>query len=126
MRAVDTNVLVRLLTVDDPDQTAIAEKFITGGVWVSTVALAEAIWVLGSIYELSNSELARALDMMISNPNLVFQDPEAVSTALQLFRLKPSLGFSDCLILQMARTAGHLPLGTFDRGLARIEGTQKL
>jgi predicted nucleic acid-binding protein len=36
------------------------------------------------------------------------------------------LGFSDCLILQLARKAGHLPLGTFDRGLSKLEGAQKL
>ncbi len=43
-----------------------------------------------------------------------------------LFRSRPSLGFSDCLMLQVAEKAGHLPLGTFDRSLGKIEGTQKL
>jgi len=36
------------------------------------------------------------------------------------------LGFSDCLVLEIARKAGHLPLGTFDRGLAKLNGTKKL
>jgi predicted nucleic acid-binding protein len=49
-----------------------------------------------------------------------------VAAALELFRAKPSLGFSDCLTLQLARQAGHLPLGTFDRSLSKITGTQKL
>jgi predicted nucleic acid-binding protein len=53
MRAVDTNVLVRLITRDDPRQTASAESFITKGAWVSPLTLAEAMWVLGSVYELS-------------------------------------------------------------------------
>jgi len=43
-----------------------------------------------------------------------------------LFRAKPSLGFSDCLMIELARRAGHLPLGTFDRSLGKIEGAQKL
>jgi len=40
--------------------------------------------------------------------------------------LKPALGFSDCLVLEIARKAGHTPLGTFDRNLSRIEGAERL
>jgi predicted nucleic acid-binding protein len=54
------------------------------------------------------------------------KDSETVAAALELFRGRPSLGFSDCLMVQLARKAGHLPLGTFDRNLAKVEGTQKL
>lgn len=43
-----------------------------------------------------------------------------------LFRSCPALGFSDCLILQFARRADYLPLGTFDAALGKIEGVQKL
>jgi predicted nucleic-acid-binding protein len=126
MRAVDTNVLVRLMTVDDPAQTATAEKFIAGGVWVPLVALAEAIWRIRKTYEFSNSETARAIEMILNHPNVVLQDSETVASALELFRAKPNLGFFDCLILETARRAGHLPLGTFDKALARNEGAQKL
>ena len=75
MRAVDTNVLVRLITRDDARQAASADAFVEKGAWVSVLALAEATWVLATVYE---------------------------------------------------RNAVHLPLGTFDRGLGKIEGTQKL
>ena len=51
---------------------------------------------------------------------------KAVDGALELFRAKPGLGFSACLMLQLARKAGHLPLGTFDRSLSKVEGVQKL
>ena len=47
------------------------------------------------------------------------QDPAAVTAALAQFRKKPSLGFSDCLVLEVARRAGHLPLGTFDSDLGK-------
>jgi predicted nucleic-acid-binding protein len=126
MRAIDTNVLVRLITRDNSRQAASAESFIEKGAWVSVLALAEATWVLGSVYELSSSDQARAVEMLLNHRDLVLQDPETVAAALQLFRAKPSLGFSDCLMLQLARKAGHLPLGTFDMGLARIAGAQKL
>ena len=126
MRAVDTNVLVRLITRDDSRQAASAESFIEKGAWVSVLVLAEATWVLASVYELSSKDLARAIEMLLNHRDLVVQDPETVAGALELFRAKPALGFSDCLILQLARKAGHLPLGTFDRNLAKVEGTQKL
>jgi predicted nucleic-acid-binding protein len=126
MRAVDTNVLVRLIARDDSSEAASAESFIEKGAWVSVLVLAEATWVLSTVYELSAKDLARAIEMLLQHRDLVLQDPETVAGALELFRAKPSLGFSDCLILELARWAGHLPLGTFDRKLAKVEGAQKL
>ena len=126
MRAVDTNVLLRLIIRDDPRQTASAASFIEKGVWVSVLALAETAWVLASVYELSSKELASAIEMLLNHRDLVLQEPETVAGALDLFRARPALGFSDCLMLELARRAGHLPLGTFDRNLAKVEGAQKL
>jgi predicted nucleic-acid-binding protein len=126
MRAVDTNVLVRLIMRDDSRQTASAESFIEMGAWVSVLALAEATWVLATVYELSPTDLIRAIEMLLEHRDLVLQDAETVAGALDLFRARPSLGFSDCLMVESARKAGHLPLGTFDRKLAKVEGTQKL
>ena len=126
MRAVDTNVLVRLLTRDDMRQTASAESFIVKGAWVSVLALAEAVWVLESVYELSAADQAKAVEMLLSHQQLAIQDCETVASALALFRTRPSLGFSDCLVLEIARRAGHLPLGTFDRDLGKIDGAQRL
>ena len=126
MRAVDTNVLVRLITRDDSGQTASAERVIEQGAWVSVLALAETTWVLSSVYELTSKELARTIEMLLNHRDLVLQDAETVAAALELFRAKPALGFSDCLMLQLARKAGHLPLGTFDRNLAKVDGAQKL
>lgn len=126
MRAVDTNVLVRLIVRDDLRQTASAETFVEKGAWVSVLALAEATWVLASVYELSAKDLGRAIEMLLNHRDLVLQDRESAASALELFRAKPALGFSDCLMLQLARKAGHLPLGTFDRNLSKVDGVEKL
>jgi predicted nucleic-acid-binding protein len=126
MRAVDTNVLVRLITRDDFRQTASAESFVAKGAWVSVLALAEATWVLATVYELSPHDLIRAIEMLLNHRDLVLQDAETVAGALELFRAKPGLGFSDCLMVESARKAGHLPLGTFDQKLAKVDGAQKL
>jgi predicted nucleic-acid-binding protein len=120
MRAVDTNVLVRLITRDDSRQTDSAEHFIEKGAWVSVLALAEATWVLSSVYQLSPKDLAVAIEMLLHHRDLVLQEADAVEGALELFRSRPALGFSDCLMVQLARKAGHLPLGTFDRSLAKV------
>ena len=126
MRAVDTNVLVRLITRDDAGQAAAADRFVRKGAWVSLLALAEATWVLAAVYDLGPTEIATGIEMLLSHRELSLQDPDVVAAALQEFRSRPSLGFSDCLLLETARKAGHLPLGTFDRRLAKLDGTEKL
>src|ERR1700736_5700621 len=99
MRAVDTNVLVRLITRDDPRQAASADAFIAKGAWVSLLALLEATWVLSAVYQRDSIGLAIAVDMLLNHDQLVIQDADAVAAALDLFRARPSLGFSDCLML---------------------------
>jgi predicted nucleic-acid-binding protein len=126
MRSVDTNVLVRLIARDDLKQTAAAERFVESGAWVSHLVILETIWVLKAVYDRSPGELATAVEMLLEHAQLSLQDPEVVSVALASFRSRPSVGFSDCLILEIARKAGHLPLGTFDRGLSKLNGTEKL
>ena len=126
MRAVDTNVLVRLVTRDERKQAAAAESFISKGAWVSTLVLVEATWVLGAAYELSQPEIATAVEMLLHHKDLTIQDSDTVAAALEHYRRRPALGFSDCLILETARKAGHLPLGTFDRDLAKLDGAEGL
>lgn len=126
MRAVDTNVLVRLVTRDDARQVAAAEAFVEEGAWVSHLALAEATWVLAAVYGRQARQIAKAIEMLLNHRRLTLQDSETVASALQSFHRRPGLGFSDCLMLEVARRAGHLPLGTFERRLARLQGAERL
>jgi predicted nucleic-acid-binding protein len=126
MRAVDTNVLVRLVTRDDARQVTAAEAFVARGAWVSHVVLVETVWVLMSVYGLEAPAVATAVGMLLNHRDLVVQDADSVAAALEQYRARPSVGFSDCLVLEEARKAGHLPLGTFDRGLGRLDGAQRL
>ncbi len=126
MRAVDTNILVRLVTQDDAKQTAAAEAFIAKGAWVSHLVLTESMWVLDSVYDLEPADIATAAEMLLSHKDLTLQDADVVTAALVHFRKRPKLRFSDCLILEVARKAGHIPLGTFDRDLSKLDGTVKL
>ena len=126
MRAVDTNLLVRLATRDDAKQVAAAEAFVAPGAWVSHLVLVEMVWVLTSVYGLKPAEVAVAVGMLLAHKNLSLQDADVVGSALHLYKGKPMVSFSDCLVLEVARKAGHLPLGTFDRELGKLAGAQKL
>jgi len=126
MRAIDTNVLVRLVTRDDGPQARQADRFVERGAWVSVLALAEATWVLGTVYALDAASLATAIEMLLNHKDLTVQDSDVVEAALELFRSRPALGFTDCLMLHLARKAGHQPLGTFDHALGKVEGAHKL
>ncbi len=126
MRAVDTNVLVRLITRDDSRQVAAAETFIARGAWVSHLVLAEASGVLMSVYDRGPDEIATAVEMLLNHQHLTMQDADIVAAAVERFRKRPAPGFSDCLVLEVARKAGHLPLGTFDRDLSKLDGVERL
>ena len=126
MRAVDTNILVRLVTRDDPKQVAAAESFVAKGAWVSHLVLAETLWVLESVYELDAERRATTVDMLLNHRSLTLQAPDVFTAALAHLRRTASLGFSDCLVLEIARKSGHLPLGTFDRDLAKLDGAERL
>ena len=126
MRAVDTNVVVRLLTRDNLRQTARAEAFVAKGAWVSHIVLVEVIGVLDSIFELPHNQLVTAVEMLLNHRDLALQDPAVVAAALARFRRRPKLGFSDCMVLESARKAGHLPLATFDKELSKLDDVEQL
>jgi len=104
----------------------VADEFVAAGAWVSLLALAETMWVLSTVYERDVPELGASVEQLLNHKDLILQDREVVTAALETFRSRPALGFTDCLLLEVARQAGHLPLGTFDRNLSKIDGTKKL
>jgi predicted nucleic-acid-binding protein len=126
MRAVDSNVLVRLIARDDAAQVKAAEAFVARGAWISHIVLVETVWVLETVLSLRVERIAQAIEMLLNHQHLIVQDSDVAANALRLYRSRPALGFSDCLVLELARKSGHLPLGTFDRNLARLNGTQRL
>jgi predicted nucleic-acid-binding protein len=70
--------------------------------------------------------IATAIDMLLHHRDLTIQEPDSVAAALEQYRNRAALGFSDCLILETARKAGHLPLGTFDHNLSKLDGVEGL
>lgn len=126
MRAADTNVLVRLTALDHPRQVATAQAFVATGAWVSTLVIAEYSWVLAGVYGFDRTRIATAMEMLLGNPLISLQDADLVRVALEIFRSRPAVSFADCLILESARRAGRLPLGTFDKDLGKLDGAEYL
>jgi predicted nucleic-acid-binding protein len=126
MRAVDTNVLVRIAVRDDEKQFDAAELFISQGAWVSHLVLVEAAWVLASFYDFSYPQQATFVENMLAHEFLRLQDPDIVEMALARFKHQKKLSFTDCLALEIARKAGHTPLGTFDKALGKLPGAKAL
>ncbi len=116
MIAVDTNVIVRLLTGDEPRQTARARRlFNIETIFLPKTVLLESEWVLRRLYRLDRSAIVRALDALISLPNVRCEDEPVVQQALAW-----SLGgldFADALHLAASRTAERFT--TFDRALIK-------
>jgi len=91
-----------------------------------TAGMPDTVSVLGAAYQRSPAQLAAALELLLSHESLVLQDADVVLAALTHFKAKPALGFSDCMVLEIARKAGHTPLGSFDKSLAKVSGVNKL
>ena len=126
MRSIDTNVLVRLIVRDDPAQVRNAEAFVAHGAWVSQLVLAETVWVLESVYGINRAQIATVVGMLVEHDRLTLQDEDVIRGAWSAFEQDRSAGFTDCLIIEAARKAGHLPVGTFDKAMSRIDGGHRL
>ena len=128
MIALDTNVLVRFLTQDDPDQGRMASDLIGGLTeqnpgFVAREVLVELVWVLERSYRYERSEIARVLEGLLSASELKIEDGDGVGAVLQLYEGK-GFGFSDLMIRQAARRAGAVVVKTFDRKAARLDGVE--
>lgn len=122
MIGLDTNVIVRYLTHDDPLQTAAAIKLLNSlspasPAFVSQVVLVELVWVLKSVYAFEKHEIDHVLESLLFSDVLTIEQPEVVWHALREFRTA-SADFSDCVIEQRARAEGCKDAFTFDKHAA--------
>ena len=132
MRGLDTNILVRFLTADEPEQAAAALRLVeiaeSNGehLHVSNVVLVELVWVLrGGRYALSRVEVAGALGALLDATVFEIQDRDLVRRAVAAFSVGPA-DFSDYLIGEHDRRAGCTTTLTFDRRLAGSKGFEEL
>ena len=127
MIGLDTNILVRYLTQDDPVQSTKATQIIENRLteeqpgFISLVTMAETAWVLERTYHQSNREIAKAIEAMLQADSLLIQNEQQVFTAM--VALKSGQGsFADALIAALGQWAGCISTLTFDKKASRIGG----
>ena len=128
MNGLDTNILIRYLTQDDPVQSPKATKIIEQRFtrerpgFVSLVTMAEVVWVLGSVYALADGEIAdTVVERMLQADTLVVQNEQQVFTAM--ISLRRGWGaFADALIGALGVWAGCESTLTFDKKALRLAG----
>ncbi|MCY3565403.1 MAG: type II toxin-antitoxin system VapC family toxin [Gammaproteobacteria bacterium] len=112
MRAIDTNIVIRYLTADDPDQTAKARAVVDAGqVFVSTTVLLECEWVLRSVYEFSRHDVIAALRAFLGLPGVATDNTAVLVRAFDF--ADNGMDFTDALHLSAASECELM--FTFDR-----------
>lgn len=129
MTGLDTNVLVRYLTQDDPPQARRATQLIEDGAargeefFIASVVVCESVWVLSSAYEYSRGQVASALEQVLRTRQFRFDDKDLLTQSLRDYRTGPG-DFADYLTGRAASQAGCSSTATFDRklkGCARFD-----
>ena len=131
MVGLDTNVLVRYLTRDAPEQYRAAKAFIEStctqenpGV-IGPVVLCELVWVLTGAYDATKAEVTRVVDQLLRTRQLMVQDRDVVRRALADYQ-SSSADFADCLIGRMNQEAGCTETVTFDQRAAALDAWREL
>ena len=130
MIGLDTNVLVRYVTQDDPVQSAKASDLIESLTtlspgFVSLVSVVELVWVLQSCYQSAKSDVVVVLETLLRTRELTIEHAETLWQALRRFTASKA-DFADCLIERCAHTAGCEYTATFDLNAAKAAGMKRL
>lgn len=127
MIGLDTNVLARYLTQDDPDPSARANRLLETRCardapgWIALVVLCELVWVLRGAYRYEKSQVVEVLEWIMATVELEIEDEDVARQALSAYR-KGGADFADYVILYGAGMAGCETLYSFDRRLAGQKG----
>lgn len=123
MIGLDTNILLRALTADDPRLSPVAAEILAQPTpeapgYVNVAVLAELCWTLTRRYRASRTDLMQVIETLLESPAYVISDREAVIDALEVMAVEP-LDFVDALIGGLNRRAGCVQTFTFDAKAAR-------
>ena len=128
---IDTNVLVRLLTGDDPQQEAIVHRLlgpydaIPESVFINDIVLVETLWTLKRLYGFDKPALVDVLNRLLSAITFRFEHRDLVTVATRIFA-GSSADFSDCLVVSRNAFVGCESTATFDRAMNGLPGVNLL
>ncbi|MGA2040922.1 MAG: type II toxin-antitoxin system VapC family toxin [Bryobacteraceae bacterium] len=116
MIAVDTNILVRLLTGDEPRQAAAARRlFASQPIWIAKTVLLETGWVLGSLYGFDESAIVEAFTKLLGLKNVKAEDEPSVAAAMAL--VAHGVELADAMHLSSRPPGGQFV--SFDKSFVR-------
>jgi predicted nucleic-acid-binding protein len=116
MIAVDTNIIVQLLTSDHPQQTDVAQSlFASGPIWIAKTVLIETAWELRKLYGFEEDAICVAFGKLLGLENVHAEDETAVTMALAL--ATKEIEFADAIHLNSRPTG--IPFHSFDQKLVR-------
>ena len=124
MIGLDTNVLVRYLAQDDPDQAARATRVVEHELtedapgFIGLVVLVETVWVLQWLYRASAEEIRETVNDLLGSRSMVVENRDIVTRALTISE-KNACGFADAIITASAVNADRNKIMSFDRGAVR-------
>lgn len=125
MKALDTNVLLRLIIDDDANQVTVGRKFAAAcakageKLYVNNIVLCELIWVLQTVYRYRRDETLLLLKALMQNQAYTVEAEEEVNAAIQHYE-NTEADFSDCLIAVKSATAGCSHCVTFDQRMHKL------
>jgi predicted nucleic-acid-binding protein len=131
MTGIDTNVLVRYITRDDPEQYQAAKRALESSCtreapgYVNVIVLCELAWVLARLYDATDEELVGVIDQLLRTHQFRIERRDQVRAALEQYKRRPA-GFPDCLLGRLNRNAGCEETITFDQDAAGMESWRKL
>ncbi|MFB6232097.1 MAG: PIN domain-containing protein [Salinibacter sp.] len=131
MTGIDTNILVRYITRDDPEQYRAAKSFLESDCtqeepgYVNVIVLCELAWVLTSVYDATDEELTGVLDQLLRTRQLQIERRDQVRLALGQYK-RSAAGFPDCLLGQLNQHEGCEETVTFDQDASDMDGWRTL
>jgi len=124
---VDTNILVRHLTGDPPEQAARATKFLAAAdeLLLADLVMAEVIYVLESFYEVPRPKVAELVRAIIAFPAIVVLDPAMLLRALEVYE-SDRLDFAEAYLVAQAERSGVGAVASFDKAIDRVATVRRV
>lgn len=117
---IDTNILVRYLTNDDPSKAKAVDSLLNKAlkgelkILIPSIVIAELVWVLESFYEMRANEIAELVEAVLNTPGVEVTDKSIINLALKLYRAK-SMDFIDAWVIEFAKNNNVNTIYTFDK-----------
>jgi len=117
---IDTNLLVRYLTEDDPAKAKAVDALLSKAgrgeikILVPSIVIAELVWVLESFYKMESQGIAELVDAVLNTPGVEVMDKTIIKSALKLYKVK-NIDMIDAWIIEFAKEAGVGAIYTFDK-----------